>query len=161
MAFAIQLLLWFDGVHSSQTITLTLYWASCLKSSVWMITLQSTDWMKTSEIKNVLFFLSVNYVLPFSSLSQCFKAHWASLLFADTPLRDTLMQLRSLHKLDDLICKCGHFFTVLCFIVTSHLERDSVLTGSPHTQQPGSHSRRFRKGQERSRGPFPCRLVQR
>lgn len=29
-------------------------------------------------------------------------------------------------------------FGVLCFIETSHLERDSVLTDSPRKQQPGS-----------------------
>lgn len=76
--------------------------------------------------------------LPLFQGSLCLNA------FADTPLRDTLMQLRSLCKLHVLICKCGHFHCPV-LLETSYLERDSVLIGSPHKQQPGSHSHCFRK----------------
>lgn len=147
------------GGLDSATVMLLQIWehpftwfeASCLKSSVWILTLQSIHWIKMSEIKSFFTCLPLLYYF----WGQC----------ASLPLQTRYWETPSCSWAPFVNCMTWSanvaLFGVLCFIETSHLERDSILTGSPRKQQPGSHSRWFRKGQGRSHGPLPCRLVHR
>lgn len=139
----------FCWVHSFQASRLIRYWVSHLKSSV-EVWLHFNHTMKISEMKfltsqfSIIIFFSFEL---FESLSPSLVLHW------ETP---------SCSWEDFVKCMTWFanvaIFTIPCFIETSHLERDSVLTDSPRKQQPGSHSLCFGKGQEQSHGPLPCCL---